>query len=184
MQNDVFTTGETLFGLSQVLTNTNKAGHSLVRTAGSFVTINGSKIADPVLTEVFLTKLNLVERTEEVIDMGASYGTCRYFSAAVPSGHEAFQGAISIDEFVEICYKNGADMDVSINPISDFGGTASHQNEIVSASVPVQKTYEIWVAIGNPTNPHEDWDWNEGVIYTWHPGPVYSPTTTVVKLLE
>ena len=185
MQNDVFTTGETLFGLSQVLTNTNKAGHSLVRTAGSFVTINGSKIADPVLTEVFLTKLNLVERTDEIKEMGEAYGTCRYFSSPVPNGgFEAFQGAVSLNEFVQICYENDLVMDVEVNPTKEYGGSATHQNEIVSKSVTVQKVNEIWVIVGNGNNPHEDWSWEDGMIYTWHPGRVYGRHETVVKLKE
>jgi len=183
MNNDVLT-GETPFGLSQVIQNTNNAGHSLVRTAGSFVTINGNKIADPVLTEVLLNQLNLIERTDDVVKMGANYGTCRYFSAAVPSGMEAFQGAVSLDEFVQICHSNDLVMDVAINPTAKFGGTAAHQNEIVSKSVPVQKVPEVWVIVGNPNGPNEDWNWDEGMIYTWHPGRVYGRHETVVKLLE
>jgi len=183
MQNDVLT-GKTPFGLSQVIQNTNNAGHSLVRTAGSFVTINGSKIADPILTEVLLNQLVLTERTDDVVKMGANYGTCRYFSSTVPNGHEAFQGAVSIDEFVKICHENGLNMDVSINPTKDFGGTAAHQNEIVSSHVPVQKASEIWIAIGSPNGPSANWKLEDGIIYTWHPGPVYSPTTTVIKLSE
>jgi hypothetical protein len=184
MQNDVFTGDNPTFGLSQIIQNTNNAKHSLVRTAGSFVTINGSKIADPVLTEVLLSQLVLVERTQEVIDMGAAYGTCRYFSAAVPNEMEAFQGAVSLDEFVQICHGNDFCMNLRINPTKKFGGTASHQNEIVSSHVPIQKVHEIWVIVGNPNGPHEGWDWNEGMVYTWHPGRVYARSETVVKLLE
>ena len=174
------------FNLSQPIRNiiSEKGSTYLIRTAGSFLTINGTKVADPIITQSILEEREWRERTDEVVAMGAAFGTCRYFSALVPSGVSAFQGAVNLDEFVKICHENGLDMSVSVNPKPEFGGTAAHQTEIVSASVPVQQVSEIWIIVGNLSNPSEEFVLDDGVVYTWHPGRVYPRTDTVVKLIE
>jgi len=182
MNNDVFTTGNNPhFNMSQPIKNTvsMKGKEHLVRTAGSFLVINDCKVSDAETTVEILNMLKWEERK-----VHGAYGKCRYFCADVPMGINAFQGAVSIDEFVQICYENNVSMDVSINPTSEFGGSAPHQNEVVSHLVPVQKTGEVWIIVGNPKDPHGDWDWKDGVVYTWHPGPVYPMTDTLVKLKE
>ena len=175
-----------LVNLTQQIENivAEKGGEYLVRTAGSFLTIDSEKVTDAEVTQSILQKVEWTERTAEVKKTGAAFGACRYFSSSVPSGCEAFQGAVNIDEFVSICRENNLDMDVRINPKAEFGGTAAHQTEIVSAFVPVQKTMEIWIIVGNLSNPFEDYNFEDGVVYTWHPGRVYPRTDTVVKLID
>ena len=175
---------ETSYCLATPVQNTNitKGREYLVRNAGSFLTINGDLMDDALTTLSILSEGRWVERTAYVREMGAGYGSCRYFSSPIPDGVEAFQGAVSLDEYVSLCYRNKIPMDIEINPLPEFGGNAKHQNEIVSANIRPQKVSEMWIIVGHPTDPCEEWTFENAIVYTWHPGRVYSRSETVVKL--
>ena len=123
----------------------------VVRTAGSFITLNGGKL-DGGQTLNFLKACDWKEVTEDIEAQGSGFGTCRYFKAEIPSPYKGQKAAVSIDEFVQYAYDMEMDMSrlyVRVNPVKDFGGNAAHANELTSASISSVPEKEVYIIIGN-----------------------------------
>ena len=99
------TSNTTLPLIDQALQNTEPV--KLVRTAGSYI---AELINSPEQETVkFLSSLDFFEVTEQVREVGAGFGLCRYFKAAIPQGYNGFTAAETFTKLFEA--KTGTNVD-------------------------------------------------------------------------
>lgn len=119
-----------------------------------------------------------LEVTGRANAIGASFGQCRYFLAAIPEGITAFEGVLQVKDLLT---SEIADLQRVVSGHQDDGPT---RYELVSATAPVRKVGMLHVIVGNPANPFEDPTEESAVVYSWYPGRLTPECRFGSELLE